>query len=207
MAVTELAHGRPIGASIPTAFPLRPPATQAHFVGPVRVLELSTAGDGSYMHTSGFAFGGGALGVALIAGSIIGNAAGNARRRARAAADAQLAFRYRFDVDIFVTDAGFVLGSPLGIGHWTHHDIDMMLMVGPGQVEMQGRGNQGPLAWQLLTPYAELLFAMWALAIHPQSPQLRDGSWFPRGWLDWARSQGRDPWLRDASIRDVRELE
>jgi hypothetical protein len=94
-----------------------PPATRAHVVGPVRVLELRALGDGSYMHSSGFMLGTGPLGIALLAGSLIGNVAGNASRRRQAEQNAQLAFHHQFDGTVYITDRGFVLHNHQGVFH------------------------------------------------------------------------------------------
>lgn len=139
---------------------------QAWVSAPSRIFELRAAGNGTYNQSGGFVFGTGTLGMAMIAGSLIGNAISNSNARARALADAQVAFRWHLDASLHVTNDGFILHTP-----------------------------QHVLTWQILCPYAELLFVLWALAKHPDHPQLADGSWLVPGWLEFARSQGRDPRL------------
>lgn len=207
VAFAEWAQHRSISARVNAPFPLRPPATKAHFVGPVSLYELRADGDGTYEYNSGIAIGSGVGGAMLFFGSIAASAASKNRAKNRAVADSRLAFRHNFDADVFVTDAGFMLASMNGIVGWHHDAIDSMLMVGPGQVTMQGQSDEGPIVWQLNTPWAELLFAMWAVVRHPENRLLQDGGWFPRGWIQWARGQGRDPWDENASIAPRHELD
>jgi len=198
----DLLAGRVPALRVATTFWL-PQGEVAVTNGPVRVLELRAAGDGSYVHTSGFAFGTGALGVALLAGSLMGNAAGNTRRRRQAEQDARLAFRHQFDASVFVTTAGFVFQDAQGVGRWGHGDINTMQMLGPSAVAMQGDAIDRSVTWQLLTPWAELIFVAWALRQHPHHPQLVDGSWLMGEWLHYARMHGRDPRLVSTVLTPV----
>ena len=144
----DLLAGRVPALRVATTFWL-PQGEVAVTNGPVRVLELRAAGDGSYVHTSGFAFGTGVLGVAVLAGSLMGNAAGNTRRRRQAEQDARLAFRHQFDASVFVTTAGFVFQDAQGVGRWGHGDINTMQMLGPSAVAMQGDAIDRSVTWQL----------------------------------------------------------
>jgi hypothetical protein len=199
-AVRQIVSGERISARTPTPFALPHPSTRAHFRGPVRVFSWTTGGDGSYVHRSGFVGGTGVLGIALIAGSLTANAAGNARRRQQAEQNARPAWRHQFDADVYVTDAGFVLHDRTGLSMWPLSCLDVMQMLAPETVLVQGRAADGPFSWRLQTPWAELIFAMWALARHPDHTQLRDGTWLPPGWLAWAREQQRDPGVSTARV-------
>lgn len=200
VVTSELLEGRAVGAVTATPFALHRPARCAYVSGPIRVLELRAAGDGSYLHSSGFVVGTGPMGLALLAGSLIGNATGNALRRQRAHHDAQLAFRHQLDAIVYVTDVGFVLHNYEGVFSWHHDAIDAMQVVGPGVALMQGQAIDRRVTWQLLSPWAELMFVTWALERHPDHAQLLDGSWFREGWLAYARSRGRDPRLVSTRI-------
>ncbi|MGI8456961.1 MAG: hypothetical protein ACR2LI_02440 [Propionibacteriaceae bacterium] len=197
--VHDIRGGRLPSVRVQTMFRLSP-GTVAFVCGPCRVDELRAAGDGSYSRSSGFVFGTGGLGLALLAGSLAANAAGNARRRNRAMADAQVAFRPEFEAHLFVTNDGFVFQSHQGISGFRGVDVDAVQVIDPNVVLVQLRSDRGALTWRLWSPWAELLFVLWALDQHPDHPQMRDGSWLHPAWLDYARSQGHDPRLRSTVL-------
>lgn len=199
----DLLAGRTPQIRVATTFWL-PAGETALTVGPARVYELRTAGDGSYTQTSGVVLGTGPLGLALLAGSLLGNAAGNARRRQQAEHNAQLAFRHQFDASIFVTTAGFIFQDATGIGRWTHASINTMQILGPSLVALQGDAKDRSVTWQIQTPWAELVFIAWALRQHPHHPQLQDGTWLHQEWLDYARRKGHDPGLTTTTITPER---
>ena len=121
-------------------------------------------------------------------------------------ADAQVAFRWQFDSDLYVTNDGFILHNAQHLLTWTHHDVTAMQIIEPNRLIMQGQSDRGPLTWQLQCPYAELLFVLWALERHPDHPQLVDGSWLVPGWIDFARSQGRDPRLASGVLARPQQI-
>jgi hypothetical protein len=47
--------------------------------------------------------------------------------------------------------------------------------------------------WMLESPYAELVFALWAKARYPSHSQLVTGDWLPENCLRWATDMGHRP--------------
>jgi hypothetical protein len=195
--VNDLLLGRLPYARYPTPFRLAD-GVHAMVNGPIEINEYKSAGDGSYLHTRGFVAGPGPVGLFLLPVSLAFIAAGNAKRRQQAAA-----FRFEFGGQVHVTTNGFVLDDERTLAYWTTSDIASMEVVDPGQgvTMMQGQSDRGPVKWLLHTPWAQLIFAVWALREYPRHPQLVDGEWMSDLWLDYARSLGHDPELRTASIR------
>lgn len=158
--------------------------------GPYEMLEFRAVGDGSYVHDSSFFFATGAVGLAATAGMALVRAAGNSNRRAAANAAAQPRWVVEesgvFTVGLF----GFHLHNNDGIYYWAWESITAMTITHPGYFEMYGDSTRGPVHWTFASPWAELIFALWALRRHPQHPQLINGAWLPPGWLDWVRSRG-----------------
>lgn len=184
---------------ISTLFPLAE-GEVALAAGDLTVDSFHAAGDGSYEHSSTFLFGSGALGLALAAGTLAASASGNAKRRNQAAADAQLAWRPDFAGTIFVTNLGFFVQTMQGMFEWGWESVSLMQVVGFNCVILQGNSVNGPITWRLTTEWAELVFALWALARHPRHPQLLDGSWLPANWVEWATAQGYPPHLNRAQL-------
>jgi len=201
--VHDVSHGVTPSVRVQTMFRM-PSGTVALVNGPIRVDEFRAGGDGTYMRSSGFMFGCGGLGLALLAGSLAANAAGNARRRQLAALDAQAAFRPQFGGAVFVTNTGFILSGADGVFTWTTDEIDAMQVIDGGVALMQGQSTRGPLTWRLMTPWAELIFALWALREHRDHPQLMDGSWLREAWLRYARDTGHDPRLQTTALGSSR---
>lgn len=192
--VSDLRQSRIPEYRVDTMFPLGSNEI-ALAAGPVAADAFRSAGDGSYLHSSGFAFGTGGLGVALVAGSLIGNAAANSRRRREAEANAASMWRPEFTGLVFVTNTGFVLQTSDGLFPWQWASLDLMEVVSFNRVVVHGRSATGTITWRLTSEWAELIFVMWALNQHPQHPQLRDGTWLPEGWIEWATSMGYRPHL------------
>ncbi len=197
--VSDLQHSRVPEYRVDTLFPLGQNEI-AMTSGAVFVDAYRSAGDGSYVHSSGMVFGTGGLGVAMIAGSLIGNAAANSQRRREAEAKAAAAWRPEFSGTIFVTNSGFIVQTTAGLFPWDWPSIDLMQVVDFNRVILQGRSSSGAITWRLASEWAELLFVLWALNRHPQHPQLRDGSWLPPGWIEWATHMGYRPHLGQPQI-------
>jgi len=60
-------------------------------------------------------------------------------------------------------------------------------------VHLQGNGQDGATSWIIKSPWSELLFVLWALAVHPAHPQLLTAGWLPPGWLDRCDANGFRP--------------
>lgn len=99
-----LSAGKPLTPLNPGPIILRP-GEQAHLSLPVGFARHVAAGDGSYTRVT--AFGTGAVGVGLVAGSLIGNS----RRRAAARASAAPAWRCHQQTQVLVTDQRMICNA------------------------------------------------------------------------------------------------
>lgn len=160
--------------------------------GPFVLSEFRALGDGSWQVSTPVVFGTGALGVGLLAGSLVGGSV--AKSRARRAAQAAAIPRW-IPVEqgtLYLSQYGFYLHTPRVV-RWHWAAITGASMVAPATVHLTGDGASGPVSWLVQSDWAELLFASWALKIHPRHPQLVSGQWLPPGWLHHARFHQRQP--------------
>jgi hypothetical protein len=88
-----------------------------------------------------------------------------------------------------VSTHGFYLQTQsAGLLPWSWGALVSAAMTARSSVHLQGLTAHGKgVSWLLRTPWAELVFVLWALARHPQHPQLLTGSWLPPGWVEHAR--------------------
>lgn len=203
--IGDICRGRVPPMRAQTMFAL-PPDAVAFVSGPARIFELRAAGDGSYTTNGSFVFGTGRLGMAMMAGSLIGNAVANSRARSQAMADAQVAFRFQFEAGMYVANTGFIFHGAEGVFTWLYGDVHAMQLIEPNTVLMQGASGRGTVTWKMVSPYAELILVLWALERHPQHPQLCDGSWLADGWLEYARAQGYDPGLTSPVLATAEQI-
>lgn len=177
--------------SIGTTFPLRFDSRERALAqGDFTLFTYSSAGDGSYSHNGGFFFATGAAGLALTAVTAAGRAAGNSRRRAQAASDATTTWRPADSGSLVVSSFGFYLIAQQGFHPWVFPAVTTAQMVGPGQLLLSGDSDRGPIQWILASTWAELVFTLWARAIHPQHPQLAQRDWIPPGWSERLQQSG-----------------
>lgn len=186
-------HDRPVVATPfrPHLGPRHPhPDNQERVLaqGGFELLTHRPVGDGSYVHDGGFFLAAGRGGLGLSAGVLAGRAIGNARRRARAAADTVPRWVPDDAGTVWVSTHGFYLQTPRGLYGWPWAPIVSAQLVGPGALHVQGGESVGgPVSWVLRSDWAELVFVVWAMNVHPGHPQLVDGGWLPPQW--WARCQ------------------
>lgn len=203
--VDQLMNRQVPDRDVSTFFPLREdevPLAAGHFL----IDSMRAAGDGSYVHNTSFAFGTGLLGVALTAGTLIGSAAANANRRAQAMADAQVTWRPDFSGLLVVTNRGFYLQTATGIHRWNWEAITMTESQGFSCLVLQGESVDGIVTWRLHSDWAELVFALWALFVHPRHPQFVNRSWIPEHWEAWASSMGYPVRSAGSALAQDREL-
>lgn len=194
--VSAFRDGRPdlVVSDISASFP---PSLGQHerllVHGAFSLSDHQAAGDGTYMHDSGFFFASGGAGLA-VTGVVAGaRAIGNASRRARAAQDAVPRWIEIDRGSIIVGTHGFYLQSALGHREWGWDSITLADMVGPDHVHLVGVSTTGPVSWIVSSPWSPLLFALWCLARHPEHPRFVSGGWLPPGWWDRAIASGRRP--------------
>ncbi|WP_158888674.1 hypothetical protein [Amycolatopsis anabasis] len=161
-------------------------------MGPFLLSDFRSLGDGSWQVTTPMVFGTGALGVGLVAGSLIGGSI--AKSRARRAA--QMAAIPRWvpieQGTLYVSQRGFYLHTPR-VMRWHWEAVTSAAMVAPATVHLAGNSDNGPISWILQSDWAELVFVSWAYTMHPRHPQLITGEWLPPGWMEHAHYHQRAP--------------
>ena len=197
--VADSINGHALESQLATYFPLSP-GEVALVSGDATVDEFRAAGDGRYASQTTLVAGSGTFGLALGAASLAATVIGNANRRAQAQADAQLRWRPGLQGGIVVTTNAFYLQCAQGLFRWDWNSIDLMAVAQYNCAVFQGRSASGPMTWRLSGPWTELVFALWALARHPQHPQFLDGSWLPANWIRWATDQGFPPQLEPPAL-------
>ena len=146
-------------------------------------------GDGSYSYNRGFVAGTGLIGMGAMVGSLIGNSV--ARNKAVSAAYAASTVCWR-PVDmglVHVSNFGFYLSDGhRGFRFYSWDSVRQADIVGPTCVQFTASTDNGMQTWRLMSDWAELVFAFWALARHRNHPQWIDGSWYP---FDVMRARAR----------------
>lgn len=160
--------------------------------GPFELSDFRALGDGSWQVSTPMVFGTGALGVGLVAGSMIGGSIAKSRARRAARAAAVPRWVPIEHGNLYVSRLGFHMHTPRVI-RWNWAGMTGAAMVAPGIVHFTGESAKGPVSWLLQSDWAELVFVSWALAQHPRHPQLVTGEWLPPGWLGHARYHRRTP--------------
>lgn len=154
--------------------------------------DFRALGDGSWQVSTPMVMGTGAVGLGLVAGSLIGGAV--AKSRARAAAQAASVPRW-VPIDhgaLYASRYGFYLYTPQ-VFRWNWEGMTGASVVAPATLHFTGESTNGSISWLLQSDYAELLFVTWALSRHPRHPQLVTGGWLPQSWLQHAEAHGRQP--------------
>jgi hypothetical protein len=155
--------------------------------GPFTLHEQRPYGDGGYTHDSGYFFATGGGGLTATAAVAAFRAAGNARRRRQAEQDAIPRWTQIDYGTVYLSRYGIHLNSPGGVFPWAWSSITATQMVAPAAVHILADSTRGPVSWVLQSDWAELFFVAWALACHPQHPQLITGAWLPPDWLQRTR--------------------
>ncbi len=141
-------------------------------------------GDGSWSRDGSMLLATGGGGIALSAGVAVARAAGNRRRAEQAWHDAQPRWVVDERGTLWVSTAGFYLHTPVGLYPWSWDAVRAVTPVGPGVVQLHGRSDAGEVSWLVTSVWAELVFVLWALAVHPGHPTLQAGGWLPPGWRE-----------------------
>ncbi|RKN11972.1 hypothetical protein [Streptomyces radicis] len=149
-------------------------------VGPAFYLTWRAVGDGSWTHSGVVAFGH----PALVAGTLIGSAMGNAARRRAAQAAVRPRWVPEASGEVVVSDLGFHFLNPVAAAYtWDWGTPTSMEMVGPERLQCGFvGGNGGHVAAQLHTPWASLIFVLTALHAFPAHPRLLSCAWLPPGF-------------------------
>ncbi len=158
---------------------------------PLQVLDWAAPGDGSYQHSSSFFLATGRGGLAMTAAVAAFRSAENSDRRAQAARDAIPRWLPVDQGTAWISNRGLWLQTMRGVFLWPWESMQGMQVLGQGHLQIQGQSSAGPINWQIVSPGAELVFALWVLARRVPHPQWLDRSWIPTNWIPWATSLGR----------------
>lgn len=151
-------------------------------VGPAERHTFRALGNGSYSHSSVFAFGS----PTFVIGSMVGNAMVNSSRRRTAEQNAQPRWVVDGGGELTITTNKIYFGHPV---YWVELDwtgLDTADLVGPDvfQTSFRNVRDGKQLLIQFRTPWASLLFVLAALTAFPAHPRL-----LGRGWLPWGFEQ------------------
>jgi hypothetical protein len=169
------------------------PALEVMLVNGTFSLNTWGSAGGGVERSTGFFVATGRAGLTVTAGHMGAQAMSNARRKRQAAADETPRWMQTQWGSLHVSTHGFYMNAAGGLFPWDWPAIDEGRMVGPGLLEFQGESDAGPVRLQLASYWAELCFALWALARHPRHPQFVAGGWLPPNWVTWAAEQGYRP--------------
>jgi len=156
--------------------------------GQFELLEYSALSDGSYTRHSGFA-----IGNPLFMGAFFGaQAIANASNR-RAAQRAAMPRWHVIDQGVItVSTYGFYMETPTSLLKWGWDSIDSLEVVQESVALMRGRSTKGPVQWALHSDWAELVFVLWASAVHPNHPQFASPAFVSAEWIAKAHAKGFD---------------
>ena len=170
---------------------------------PFQLLEWAAPGDGTYQHDSSFFFATGRGGLTMTAAAAVFRAHGNARRRAQATQSAVPRWLPADQGTAWVSSHGFWIQTMRGLFPWPWESVAGMQVVNQGNVQLQGSSTAGPVSWQVVSPAAELMFALWVLTRRVPHPQWMNRDWIPPNWIHWASERGKRLPFTDAGDIDV----
>lgn len=147
---------------------------------------FGAVGDGSY-GSSVVAFGG----PLMMAATLGASAVGNSNRRRQAALDATPMWRPLDSGALYVSTHALYFDGPAGWRPWAYGAIDSAHLRGRCSIEYAGRSDDGASCrFWLNSAWAELAFALWAVARGVEHPDLHH--LFPLEWQERLRASGRD---------------
>lgn len=150
--------------------------------GPVEVFDWKPLGDGTYQQAGGLYLGSPTAVAAFVGITALENSA----RRAAAASAAHPRWVRDGVGTVTVSTRGFYFQTAQGLGTWSYEQVASADLVGPAALRFQGFGRVPAL---VLSDWAELLLALWAVERHPHHPQLVGEGWIPPGWHERERAR------------------
>lgn len=125
--------------------------------------------------------------VARSVGYQVGTAvvANMANRRNERRANARSGWQWVDDDsgELFLSSVGVILRGRGETQQWAWRDIQNAELVGMHAIRVETRGLRGASeTYALASPYAEMLFVLWAHQEFPDHAQLSGRVWIPRGW-------------------------
>jgi len=186
---TWLRNGQPLRPVAPTRNSFRPQFSTTEFMlasGPFELLEYSGLGNGSYIHHGGMAIGSPLFTAAFFASQAIANSANR-----NAAAQAAIPRWHVTNKGLLtVSTSGFYLEEQAGLFAWDVSSINSLEVIAESAVLMRGQSTQGSVSWIIHSDWAELIFVIWAAAMHPQHPQFSTGAFISSEWVNKVHANG-----------------
>lgn len=174
---------------VPTSFPPRLLRDEQMLArGPFRLLDHKAIGSGEYVHKDGIFMATGPGGLVLSGAFAAGQALANSSRRRQATASATPRWHVIEQGMLFVSTGGFYFDTGHSLLAWAYTAVTAAELTGPGALRITGESENGPIAWLLESDWAELVFTLWARAVHPQHPQYLAHRWLPPGWVERAEA-------------------
>lgn len=170
---------------------------------PFQLLEHVAPGDGSYLHHSSTILATGRDGLKLTAAAAAGQAWGNAKRRRRAEMDAIPRWTPVDHGTLWVSNHRFWIESVRGLFPWHWGAVRGINMISQGNVHVHGQSEQGAVSWQIVSPAAEMIFALWVLTLRVPHQQWMTRAWIPPNWIPWAAGLGKQTPFSDAADVNV----
>jgi len=195
----RLINGQPLQPVAPARTVIRPKHSVDEMMlasGQFELLEFSAVGDGTYYQHTGFAVGNPLFMGAFFGAQAIANA--NNRRAAERAATPQ--WHVIEQGILTVSDYGFYLETQASLWDWDWGSIDSLEVIAESNSLMRGQSTKGPVTWIIHSDWAELVFVLWAAAVHPAHPQFRSASFLSAECAARASAHihGTPPGLHDA---------
>ena len=150
-------------------------------------------GNGSYERHTFIAGGSGALGVGLLGATALGSAIGNASRRNQAALDSTGMWRLVERGIVNISDRGVYLQSPVSFRPFAWSHIMQADLAAQTVLQFVVQTSSGVEHLALTSDWAELVFVLWALAVHRNHPRLVTTSWIDPEFFDKCRDHGYAP--------------
>ena len=162
--------------------------------GPHELFECSPTGDGSYRpHNSGWWIVTGILFFpALIVWIIVAmvNDHRNSVDQKEAWQAAQPHWHLVETGQVTVSTHGLYLETSTGVSPWDWEAFDSVTMQGESAVLLRGQSTTGSVSWILRSDWAELVFVLWAAAVHPTHPQYQANSFVTTEWVNKIHALG-----------------
>ncbi len=153
------------------------------------------AGDGSYRKSSGLFFATGPWGIAATLAVAGAQVVTNSRRKAAAAAESVPRWVVVEQGGLWVSQHGLYFLTAGGLTTFAWDSFEAADLLGPRSLSVSWAGPGGQQMIGFECDWAELAFALWALARHPEHPRLAAEGWMPDGWREReaARLRGGGP--------------
>ena len=149
--------------------------------GRARRLAYRPGGDGSYRTSSGLFLATGPWGIAATLAVAGAQAVTNSRRKAAAEAASVPRWVVEEQGGLWVSQHGLYFLTPGGLRTFAWESFTAADLLGPRSLSVSWSGPGGQQMIGFECDWAELAFALWALARHPEHPRLAEERWLTGG--------------------------